>query len=77
MKPVIGLLALCVTGYHAVSVVVCIVLGKVLFFSKIGLFRLVMSPDKTIKTASSGLSKITHHVIWLILGLLTLAVVAN
>lgn len=68
------IIAFFVTVWHLVALIGYVMIGKLLFLSKFGMFRAVTQPDRAMKTAKSGFGKILHHLSWAIVGSVIIAV---
>lgn len=73
MAGYIYLIALILLIWHSAALIGLLLVGKILFFSPIGIFRILTKPGQTFKSAGSGLRKVMHHLTWAICSGLVIA----
>lgn len=61
--------------WHLLMLIVNVMVGQLLVFSRFGMFRLVTQPERSIKTVKTGLKQIIHHTAWLCICCLVIAVI--
>ena len=61
--------------WHLMMLIVHVMIGKFLIFSKFGMFRMIMQPDRTMKTVTAGFKKTIYHSSWLCVSCLVIAII--
>ena len=75
MVAIIFIIACCLALWHLLMLIMNVMLGKFLIFSRFGMFRLITQPERSMKTVKSGLKSTVHHLAWLCVCSIVIAVI--
>lgn len=68
MKIAIFLVVGIVTFYHAIRLILALLISKFFLFSKMGMMRICFNPSRGKETVTNTLKKIVRHGAWVAVG---------
>lgn len=72
MKAILLIVIFAITAYHALRLILTVLLSKLIVFSKIGMTRMFFDPKKGTKAITGTLKSILKHGAWTAAGCLTI-----
>ena len=77
MKALLLIVLFAVTAYHALRLILTVLLSKFIVFSKIGMTRMFFDPKKGTTAVAGALKNILKHGAWTITGFLAILLMLN